>query len=84
MYPNIHIKLICNIKKTHTLAANFSLVESIKPRAKLYLLKHIVNIWKLTVKIIGNIDPGFKDLNLIIYMVCLLRIPKDSYVAIVL
>lgn len=84
MYPNIHIKWICNIKKTHILTANFILVESIKLRAKLYLLKNTVNIWKLTVKIIGNIDPGFKDLNLITYMVFLLRIPKDSYVSIVL
>lgn len=47
-------------------------------------LKNNVNIWKLTVKIIGNIDPGLKDLNIIIYMVFLLRIPKDSYVSIVL
>lgn len=75
---------MCNVKHTHTLTANVILVESIKPRAKLYLLKNNVNIWKLTVKIIGNIDPGFKDLNLITYMVFLLRIPKESYVSIVL
>ena len=29
-------------------------------------------------KIIGSIDLGFKDLNIIIYMVFLLIIPKDS------
>lgn len=35
-------------------------------------------------KIIGNIDPGFKDLHIIIYTVFLLIILRDSYVSIVL